>query len=122
MKTALRYHLEKIPRPIPPDRLADIAASYQEAIVDALAVQALRAASRAQTSTLAVAGGVSLNARLRARLQDDTAAQGLRLLLAPHCYCGDNAAMVAALAAAGRGLGSPAAWDLDACPNLRIGR
>ena len=68
------------------------------------------------------AGGVSLNARLRARLQDDTAAQGLRLLLAPPCYCGDNAAMVAALAAAGRGLGSPSAWDLDACPNLRIGR
>ena len=101
--------------------LADIAASYQAAIVDALAAQALRAAIREQTATLAVAGGVSLNSRLRARLQADAAAQGLRLLLAPPGYCGDNAAMVAALAAAGRGLSSPAAWDLDACPNLRIG-
>ncbi len=121
LKTALRYYLEKIPRPIPPDRLADIAASYQEAIVDALTIQALRAASRTQTATLAVAGGVSLNARLRARLREAAAAQSLRLLLAPAGYCGDNAAMVAALAAAGRGLGSLAAWDLDACPNLRIG-
>lgn len=121
LKTALRYYLEKIPRPIPPPLLADIAASYQEAIVDALAVQTLRAAGRERTPTLAAAGGVSLNARLRARLRDDAAAQSLRLLLAPPGYCGDNAAMVAALAAAGRGLSSPAAWDLDACPNLRIG-
>ena len=121
LKTALRYYLEKVPRPIAPEHLANIAASYQEAIVDALTIQAVRAASRAKTPTLAVAGGVSINTRLRARLREAAAAQSLRLLLAPAKYCGDNAAMVAGLAAAGRGLPVPSIWNLDAEPNLRIG-
>ncbi len=118
LETALRYYL-KNSRPIPPPLLADIAASYQEAIVDALSVQALRAADRGQTTTLAAAGGVSFQCPPARPAAGGRRGALLRLLLAPPGYCGDNAAMVAALLA-----GAPSAVrlpDLDACPNLRIG-
>ncbi len=119
LKTSLLYYLRKIPKPISDQQLADIAAGYQEAIVCALATQTIRAVLRQKTFTLAVAGGVSLNRALRSRLQQEASAHSLRLLLAPPAYCGDNAAMVASLAALKKPPVEPA-WSLDACPNLQI--
>ncbi len=99
-------------------RLADVVASYQEAIVDAVIARCERALDGA--NTLAVGGGVSLNSRLRARLQQLAEARGVRLLLAPPAYCADNAAMIAGLAGVGGGRWGAEAQSADATPSLSV--
>jgi N6-L-threonylcarbamoyladenine synthase len=95
-----------------------VAASYQEAIVDALATRCGKAL--AGMRSLAVGGGVSLNRRLRERLAGVAKEGGVRLLLAEPKYCADNAAMIAALAGAGGGVWGESAMGIDAEPSLRI--
>ncbi|MFZ4394336.1 MAG: tRNA (adenosine(37)-N6)-threonylcarbamoyltransferase complex transferase subunit TsaD [Kiritimatiellia bacterium] len=119
LKTALMYHLRNHPVAGPEDVNA-IAASYQEAIVDALADRCDRALRGGRYRCLAVGGGVSLNARLRVRLQEVAESRHVRLLLALPKYCGDNAAMIAGLAGAGCGVRGPAALSLDATPSLAL--
>ena len=77
--------------------LADVAASFQAALVDTLVTKTVAAARRAGVADVVVGGGVAANSELRARLQDECTKAGLRLHLAPNEYCTDNAAMVAAL-------------------------
>jgi N6-L-threonylcarbamoyladenine synthase len=121
LKTSLMYHLRK--SPIADDeheRLVDVIASYQEAIVDAL-ITRTAAALDSDLDTLVVGGGVSLNSRLRARLALLADQRGVRLLTAEPKYCGDNAAMIAGLAGMGEGrLADGEAPPLDAVPNLPI--
>ncbi len=121
VKTALRYHLREHPAPPGSADLASVAASYQEAIVDALVERLRLAASREGVRRVAAVGGVSLNRRLREKLTALTASLGLELVLARPDYCMDNAAMVAGLAGAGQGRSGPAAMALDAEPDLDIG-
>jgi N6-L-threonylcarbamoyladenine synthase len=118
LKTALLYHLREHPVAGDATATAAVAASYQEAIVDAL-VRRCRLAVRG-TRCLAVGGGVSLNSALRARLQKMADELGIRLLLAKPRYCADNAAMVAGLAGVGRGICGDAAFALDCDPNLPL--
>ncbi|MBI3987377.1 MAG: tRNA (adenosine(37)-N6)-threonylcarbamoyltransferase complex transferase subunit TsaD [Lentisphaerae bacterium] len=139
LKTALLYALKKHPlsadvgrvadpahEPNPKSKIqnpkyTDLAASYQEAIVDVLADKVEKAVRREGVRTFVAAGGVSLNRRLRERLQRVAASTGTRLLLAPPSFCMDNAAMVVALAAAGQGLRGKDAMALDVCPNVDWG-
>ncbi len=116
LKTALRYHLEKHPEDRSPERIADTAASYQEAVMDALATRLEQAARGLRPEYLACAGGVARNQRLRARLDDLAARLGLPLLLASMDYCTDNAAMIAAAAGAGWGDPVPPGGGLDIRP------
>lgn len=118
LKTALLYHLKKNPGDASPERLPDMAASFQEAVVDTLVRRLEQAAERENVQTVAMAGGVSINKRLRLKAGEMAARKGLRLLSAPPRYCGDNAAMVAAAALAGRGIRGDAALALDAAPAL----
>ncbi|HWQ58799.1 MAG TPA: tRNA (adenosine(37)-N6)-threonylcarbamoyltransferase complex transferase subunit TsaD [Clostridia bacterium] len=74
---------------------ADIAASFQKAVVDALCVKAVRAAKAAGVTTLALAGGVSANGALREELRKRAEAAGFRFCVPALCYCMDNAAMIA---------------------------
>jgi N6-L-threonylcarbamoyladenine synthase len=97
LKTAVRYHLDKHPEHAS-TRAADIAASFQAAVVDALCTKALRAARDLGLRTIALAGGVSANSRLRAELRRRGEGAGLRVLVPPFEYCTDNAAMIAAAA------------------------
>ena len=120
LKTALMYHLRSHPVTGPEDVNA-IAASYQEAIVGALADRCDRALRDGNYRCLAVGGGVSLNARLRVRLQEVADRRQVRLLLAEPKYCGDNAAMIAGLAGAGCGVRGAAALALDVTPSLPLG-
>ena len=76
----------------------DICASFQEAIVDALTTRCMRAMDRLDVPTLAIAGGVSANSRLRARAAELVAERGGRLVLPGLKYCTDNAAMIAVAA------------------------
>ncbi len=95
LKSAVRRHLET--RPVPsPEEMADIVASFQEAVVDVLTAKAIAAARRKNCHRIALVGGVAANSRLRQRLKDDAAACGICVHIPPLSLCGDNAAMVAA--------------------------
>ena len=121
LKTSLRYYLRDHPEAVRSPVLEDVAAGYQEAIVDVLVRGAQRALQRERVQTLVVAGGVALNRRLRARLLEMAEGLKVSVLMPASAYCVDNAAMVAGLAGIGRGITGEAAWSLDACPNLEIG-
>ena len=98
LKTSVLYYLRKQQTPVTDPQLADICASFQEAVVDVLVGKLLRAAEEYQVLTVSLAGGVSINSRLRAKLTDECSRRDLRLLLAPASLCTDNAGMIAALA------------------------
>ncbi|MDD4873070.1 MAG: tRNA (adenosine(37)-N6)-threonylcarbamoyltransferase complex transferase subunit TsaD [Kiritimatiellae bacterium] len=119
VKTALLYYLRDNPLVSGDDRMASVAASYQEAIIDALVDKCRKALNGGVH--LAAAGGVSLNSRLRSRLGDLAGEKGIRLLLPHPEYCGDNAAMIAGLAGAGCGICGPDSMTLDVFPNLELG-
>ncbi len=119
LKTALLYHLKNHPE----DRerhLADLAASYQEAVMDSLALRTERALKATGARTLACVGGVAKNASLRGKLDGLARRRQARLLLTPMAYCTDNAAMVAAAAGlrALAGVGNPPAVEAD--PSLPL--
>jgi N6-L-threonylcarbamoyladenine synthase len=103
LKTAVLYHLrgQDATRPTPPpeaiaDR-ADVAASFQEAVVDALVEPTVRAAVELGLGTVLVGGGVACNRRLREKLAAAAAARGLACVFPSPAYCTDNAAMIAGL-------------------------
>ncbi|MBI2963994.1 MAG: tRNA (adenosine(37)-N6)-threonylcarbamoyltransferase complex transferase subunit TsaD [Deltaproteobacteria bacterium] len=75
--------------------LGDIAASFQEAVVDMLAVPALAAADELGVPRIVVSGGVSANSRLRGRLHDDARRLGMAAYVPSPKLCTDNAAMIA---------------------------
>jgi tRNA N6-adenosine threonylcarbamoyltransferase len=76
----------------------DIAASFQEAVIDMLLEQAFAAADACRAERLVLAGGVSANSRLRARAAAAAAERGLELIIPSLRYCTDNAAMIGAAA------------------------
>ena len=76
--------------------LADIAASFQEAVVDVLVHKLLHAAAVHKCPRVVLAGGVAANGGLRARLAAEAAAAGIAAHIPPLSFCGDNAAMIAA--------------------------
>jgi N6-L-threonylcarbamoyladenine synthase len=77
--------------------MADIAASFQEAVVDVLTAKAVAACRRRGCRHLALVGGVAANGRLRTRLTADARSKGIRVHIPAPAFCGDNAAMVAAI-------------------------
>jgi len=99
LKTAVRYQIAGpgridpgAPRPAE-QTIADLCASFQEAVVDCLVGKSLLALEKTGLKTLCVGGGVAANARLRERLAEATARAGVRLLVAPLELCTDNAVM-----------------------------
>jgi N6-L-threonylcarbamoyladenine synthase len=74
---------------------ADLAASFQEAVVEMLVRPTMAAAREIDAGTIALTGGVAANSRLRARLAEAAAAEGRRLVAPSLKYCTDNAAMIA---------------------------
>jgi tRNA N6-adenosine threonylcarbamoyltransferase len=94
LKTALLYRIRDLDPPERERRRADLAASYQHAIVESLALRVERALSQTGTARLAAGGGVAANGPLRERL----ARLGVELDVPPQALCTDNAAMVASAA------------------------
>jgi N6-L-threonylcarbamoyladenine synthase len=95
VKTALLYHVRS--RTLSDQELADVVASYQEAVVDVLVVKTLRAAQACAARHVVVCGGVACNSRLRVRFAETAKADGVALTIAAPRYCTDNAAMIAGL-------------------------
>lgn len=108
LKTAVARHVEALERAGTPVPVADVAASFQEAVVDVLTAKAVRAAGEYGMDTLLLAGGVAANSRLRALAQQRCAAAGLTLRVPRPALCTDNGAMVAALGAHLFAAGAPA--------------
>ena len=81
-------------------QIADIAASFQAAVVDVLVKKTQRAAKKIGARTVLLGGGVAANSRLRAAMKEmcDSSSPPRTLLVAPKQYCTDNAVMVASLA------------------------
>ena len=117
LKTAVRYHLDAHPDDATA-RPADVAASFQAAVVDALCAKTLRAARDFEVDTIALAGGVSANTALRAALRERGETVGLRVLVPPLAYCTDNAAMIAAAAFYRGDAARVAPEQLQADPNF----
>lgn len=116
LKTSVRYLLPKL-ADIP---LADVCASFQEAVVDVLVAKSLRAARHLGRDTLAVSGGVSCNTRLREKFSAGCSAAGIELLIAEHSLCTDNAAMIAYIASLRLAAGGSSELTSDIDPNLRL--
>jgi N6-L-threonylcarbamoyladenine synthase len=122
LKTAVLYacHGQNVAKAVPPgpgQKRADLAASFQEAVVDALALKCKQALRQTGLTRLAVGGGVIANKRLRAKLTEVCHQEGAELFIPPMEWCTDNAAM-AALAVEKWRLGEFAPADLDAEPSF----
>jgi N6-L-threonylcarbamoyladenine synthase len=95
LKTAVARYVEKGVDPAL--TTADVAASFQEAVVDVLVSKAILACRMHDVSTLVIVGGVAANGRLRASAEERCAAAGLQLRVPPMRLCTDNGAMIAAI-------------------------
>ncbi len=100
--------------------LPDVAASFQEAIVDVQLSKTIRAAKERGVDTVLLGGGVVANSRLRDRMAEAGAAEGLRVRYPPLELCTDNAAMIASVGAARLARGERSSLDIAADPNLRL--
>ncbi|MEP6973127.1 MAG: tRNA (adenosine(37)-N6)-threonylcarbamoyltransferase complex transferase subunit TsaD [Actinomycetota bacterium] len=100
--------------------LPDLAASFQEAIVDVQVQKTLEAAAVLDVGTVLLGGGVVANTRLRERMERDGGAAGLRVLFPPLELCTDNAAMIACVGAARLARGERTSLDIGADPNLGL--
>ncbi|MGI6308641.1 MAG: tRNA (adenosine(37)-N6)-threonylcarbamoyltransferase complex transferase subunit TsaD [Dethiobacteria bacterium] len=99
---------------------ADIAAAFQEAVVDALVSKSLLAVRQKKTRQFLLAGGVAANSELRRKLRQNLTSAGIELIYPPVEFCTDNGAMIAAAGYYYLRQGRRAAWDLNAVPNLEF--
>ena len=100
--------------------LPDVAASFQEAIVDVQVSKTIEAAKDTGVDTVLLGGGVVANTRLRNRMSEEGASVGLRVLYPALELCTDNAAMIATVGAARLARGERSSLDIAADPNLRL--
>nr|MBQ6241987.1 tRNA (adenosine(37)-N6)-threonylcarbamoyltransferase complex transferase subunit TsaD [Lachnospiraceae bacterium] len=99
---------------------ADVAASFQAAVVDVLVSRAMHAAAELHQDKLVLAGGVAANGALRTALADACARAGITLYAPSLILCTDNAAMIGAAAYFRYRRGERAGWDLNAVPYLEL--
>ena len=123
LKTAVRYAIAGPGRidfdqiRLERQQVADLAASFQEAVVDCLVAKALLALEQTGLEVLCVGGGVAANARLRQRLEEEFAQPKVRLHIAPPALCTDNAVM-GAIAVERYRAGRFESLDLDVQPGV----
>ena len=118
LKTSLLRYVEKKGK-ISSKELPDIAASFQEAIVDVLVNKAILAAHDKNTDTIVVGGGVAANSRLRTKLNKEGEKRNLKIYFPENLkLCTDNAAMVAGLGYWMLKEGKISSLDLDIQPNI----
>ena len=121
LKTAVKLFLDRSGPPAPAARagfVADVAASFQQAVVDVLSAKLLAAAAQARVERIVIAGGVAANLALRRRLERGAAERGLALYAPAPALCADNAAMIGMAALHHLRRGECSGYDLAALPNL----
>ena len=121
VKSAVLNHLNKCRMTGEPIVEADIAASFQQAVVDVLVDNAIRAAKDYHMDRLAIAGGVASNGALRAAMEAACEKESIRFYRPSPIFCTDNAAMIGVAAYYEYQKGTRHGWDLNAVPNLKLG-
>ncbi len=122
LKTAVRYRIHPPGQaaagaPLEARTVADLAASFQEAVIDCLVAKTMLAADRTALEVLCVGGGVAANSRLRERLAQESGKRGIEMIVPPPELCTDNAVMGAiAVERLKAGLTEP--LSLDVAPGL----
>lgn len=101
---------------------ADVAASFQYAVIDVLTTHAIHAAKQLGIDKLAIAGGVASNSSLRQNLQEACEREGIRFYHPSPIFCTDNAAMIGVAGYYAYCNGVRHGLDLNAVPNLKIGQ
>lgn len=100
---------------------ADIAASFQKAVVDVLVEKSILAVKASGMNKLVIAGGVACNSTLRQSMKEACEKEGIEFYFPTPILCTDNAAMIGAAAYYEYLAGTRHSWDLNAVPNLKIG-
>ena len=99
---------------------ADLAASFQKAVVDVLVEHTIRAAKDLKIDRIGMAGGVASNSALRAAMKEACDREGYALYIPSPIFCTDNAAMIGVAAYHEYMAGVRSGWDLNAVPNLKL--
>ena len=121
VKSAVLNHLNKCRMTGEPIVEADIAASFQQAVVDVLVDNAIRAAKDYHMDRLAIAGGVASNGALRTAMEAACEKEGIRFYRPSPIFCTDNAAMIGVAGYYEYLAGTRSGLDLNAVPNLKLG-
>ena len=100
---------------------ADLAASFQKAVVEVLVGNSMRAVEKLGMKKFAIAGGVASNSALREAMEEACEKRGMKFYRPSPIYCTDNAAMIGAAAYYEYLAGTRSGWDLNAVPNLKLG-
>ncbi|CUU36721.1 MAG: tRNA (adenosine(37)-N6)-threonylcarbamoyltransferase complex transferase subunit TsaD [Armatimonadetes bacterium] len=120
LKTAVLRTVEALPKPLSEQTLADLCASFQQAVVEVLVRKAVRAAQAEGVSVLTVVGGVAANSALQTQIREACHEAGIEVLIPPPRYCTDNAAMIALAGWFRLKRGERDDYDLDACASAPL--
>lgn len=120
VKTAVINYLHKAEQKGEEINRADVAASFQSAVTDALCEHTIEGALRCGVKTVAIAGGVAANTELREKMTAQCKKHGINVVYPPPVLCTDNAAMIAAAGYFGYMKGDRAELDLNAVPSLPL--
>ena len=102
--------------------MLNLAASFQDAVIDVLVSKTIRAAQEYQAKQVIIAGGVAANSGLRQKMKEEVAKLNKKFTVPSIKNCTDNAAMIAAQGYYEYIAGVRSGWDLNAVPNLKIGK
>ncbi len=116
LKTAVRTAVDKLPRPLDEQTVADVSYEVQEAIVDCLGHKLFAAARKKHAKAVYLAGGVAANSRLRERVAEEAEIRKLHFQAPDRAYCTDNAAMIAYAGYCHFQAGRRDSLDLDSFP------
>lgn len=122
LKSAVLNYLNQCEMKQIPVNKADVAASFQQAVIDVLVDHTVKAAKELGIQTVALAGGVASNTSLRLEMEERCKKEQLSFYYPSPIYCTDNAAMIGVAGYYEYQKGTRHSWDLNAVPNLKIGQ
>lgn len=121
VKSAVLNYINKMNMTGEEINTADVAASFQKAVVDVLTENVIKTCTRRDVHKIAIAGGVASNSKLRESLTEAGKKRGIEVLFPAPILCTDNAAMIGSAAYFELLKGNVAPLDINAKPNLRLG-